>query len=724
MKLALFLWISFFFLCFCQITKAQSDYAHLWVSEPRQSWRSFPCDIEEASLTVKPHGIYTEIGMYLTFSAKSQPFSQKDSLEVGMNFTLPEGSIVHDSWLWINNEIIKADILDQWTASAIYEEIVSRRQDPSILKKISDNSYELRVFPMAAKESRKVKISYLVPAEWSSNNVTSLLPTNILNASNFPVNKVNIRVWLEEGWNNPQLLNFAGNYFKQQTDSVLGSFWEADIPGIDFKDNIGLMVQAPLNNGVYLSRFKESKVYQLVYFPNEALRESDLDNQKLAVLIDYNQAIKSRNVSTDQWLELIKLELINNLDGRDSFNVLISGLNVTQISDNWMPATKEQIELVFNDLIDNASFPNYNSLPALLGAGIKFVKQVGGGGILLFSNGTDEGKNGIANGILDDVVKAIGDDDIPINVADLQNSFFVQQYINGIRYYNNEYLYINLASLTAGVFLSSRNCCSSETQIVGRMFDELTAIRGSIDFHTTLKTGFCYERYQPGRTSTTSRNLNKPIFEVGKYNGNFPFIVDVAGELNGNIFQDLVEIEDAAVLNSDSLNQEMWVGQKIFELENSIDDNRTITEIIELSIKERVLSLYTAFLALEPSRGGEVCKDCQDESGGSTVAVDNSEELDSTIIVNIFPNPFNEVVTIEVDHDGKLHPEDLSLSVHNGAGQIVKSFSPQVFAHSSEVTFQWNGHHDDGGALPGGVYFLVLKTAKASKTMKLVYMPD
>lgn len=63
--------------------------------------------------------------------------------------------MIIDSWLWIGDEISKAMILDKWTASSIYENIVKRRKDPSILTKMSDLQYELRIFPMAGNEKEK-----------------------------------------------------------------------------------------------------------------------------------------------------------------------------------------------------------------------------------------------------------------------------------------------------------------------------------------------------------------------------------------------------------------------------------------------------------------------------------------------------------------------------------------------------------------------------------------
>ena len=76
----------------------------LKVLDPQQPWRNFPGTIEEAVLSMRPKGVYMEVGMYLTFSARGSDFSSFDTLEVELFFTLPEEAVITDSWLWVEDE--------------------------------------------------------------------------------------------------------------------------------------------------------------------------------------------------------------------------------------------------------------------------------------------------------------------------------------------------------------------------------------------------------------------------------------------------------------------------------------------------------------------------------------------------------------------------------------------------------------------------------------------
>ena len=139
--------------------------------------------IEEAVLTVRPHGIYLQYDMYLTFSAGEWQHEKGEQLEIQYFFDLPENAIVNDAWLWVGEDIMKAKIMSRWEAYQIYEEIVSRRKDPLVFYKNWGNSYELRIYPLLPEETRRIKISYLVPATWTDQYVMGNLPTDLLMAS-------------------------------------------------------------------------------------------------------------------------------------------------------------------------------------------------------------------------------------------------------------------------------------------------------------------------------------------------------------------------------------------------------------------------------------------------------------------------------------------------------------------------------------------------------------
>ena len=118
----LYTW-SLALLCVAQFGYTQTYYATTEVLDPQRPWEASVGTLEEVIYTVRPKGLFTEVGVYLTVSAEHVAYPAGRNLEAVIQFELPEGSIINDSWLWIDTVIIRADIIDRWTASTIYEDI-------------------------------------------------------------------------------------------------------------------------------------------------------------------------------------------------------------------------------------------------------------------------------------------------------------------------------------------------------------------------------------------------------------------------------------------------------------------------------------------------------------------------------------------------------------------------------------------------------------------------
>ena len=106
-------------------------------SEP--DWQDYQAQgqLDEISIIVEPQGIYTEIGFYATISQGPDASFWTDEFEIIWQFALPANTIVHDSWLWVGPDIIRADLIDFWTALETYEDIVDRNQDPSFFYRLT-----------------------------------------------------------------------------------------------------------------------------------------------------------------------------------------------------------------------------------------------------------------------------------------------------------------------------------------------------------------------------------------------------------------------------------------------------------------------------------------------------------------------------------------------------------------------------------------------------------
>ncbi|MGE5679331.1 MAG: VIT domain-containing protein [Bacillota bacterium] len=693
-------------------------YDNLTVQDPKNTWKYGRGTIEESMISIKPMGLYMEYGIYLTFSARgSYNFAATDTVEVQYYFDLPKEAIVHDLWLWVGNDIIRANILDQWTASSIYENIVKRRRDPAILFKRSQTSYELRIFPMAGNQTRKIKLTYLVPCQWLPSMVTSPLPMNLLKTSYYTP-KLNILYWPDSKWNNPRLLEYPNSQFITYNDPQYSKYLRVNVPSEAINSSVNFALDSPMKDGIYLSRHvkNDEGIYQLAYLPSQALNVQPC--RKAAILLDYDAA--KSNIPLTQVIANVKTALLANFTPRDSFNLIYSQqLSIKRASSKWIAADSSQIEKHFSALIPSL-ISTYSSMPVLLNDGISFIKENGNdASILLVSDSEQSGDYKVANTLIEDLLKNMNPR-LPVNVVDFENTAYSYYYTGGRYYYGNEYFHDNISRITNGVYKNIRTNGQTLPDMLSSVFQTLSGFISSFDLYTTLENGYCFGRFNITPLDP-SAYLNRPILQIGKYKGTFPFTVQVSGVYKSQVFSTKSTLQEPVSSTADSLLDEVWAGNYIKSLEAISQNNSTINQIVDYSIKNRVISLYTSFLALEPNDTIKACKDCLDETRFTSVKAVEVSESD-TLQMQAFPNPFNSQTVIKLRLPQSFDENNTSMKIYNVLGEVVRTFELKNPGNNRSLQLSWNGRDNNGQNVSSGIYFFVMTTQNERHSLKLLML--
>ena len=691
---------------------------NLYIRDPR-GWQGGQGTIEEATLSIRPEGSYMEVGIYLTFSDRNLLFDTGDSLEIELNFDLPEKAIVHDSWLWVEDDIIRGEIMDRWTASSIYEDIVKRRRDPSILLKEYETQYSLKIFPLFPGGTRKAKISYLVPVGWTSRQISIPLPVNLFKQSRYAIPKINLLAFLDENWKNPQILELSDQTFQQEYDPSFGDYYKANLSWNSLTTQLNFGLDAPWINGLYVDYFmtEGSGYYQMILLPSEVLDLQD-SNKKLSILIDYDTG--KTDISKSDVLSDLKNVLINSFTEKDSFNLHFSNLPIKRASEQWIAGDSIAIETTFQSILES-NISNYSNLPTLLSDGIEFIQQHGNNGSLLLLACSDQVSHfQSANNLVDDLL-ALMDPILPIHIIDFTNWNVQYQWIGNNYYYGNDYFYTNLSRLTSGDFRSLKNSGNDFFQLLKTGFESLGGFIQSFDIHTKLENGFCFGRFNQIANMNTVY-LNHPFVQIGQFNGTFPFEIEMAGIFNDQVFSKSITLQPQELTESDSLLRTIWTGLYIHDLEQENQSNDMINEILYHSLKERVLSLHSAFLCLEPSMGAEICYGCMDES--ELVGVDDRQDTadSDSVSVTAFPNPFNQTTCIKFKMPKRELIDQTQCRVYNVMGQLVRTFEVSQYSPNEWVEINWNGQNDNGLEVATGQYFFTLVTPEKRVVFKLLFM--
>ena len=679
----------------------------LWINDPNISWNWQTGRISDASLSVHPKGLYLEYGLYLTFSASSTYFDANSQLEVVLDFQLPKGAIVIDNWLWVGKDIVQGKLIDRWSASDIYEGIVNRRRDPSVLFKNSDTQYQLRVYPMKKEENRKVKINYLMPAEWLKGKIEAGIPGNLLTAS-FPAPDLYTFLWEEKGFGNP-MFNNTDILFESRTDSAFGSYKRAFIPADKLQNNLMLTLDAPLQNGIYLSVFEDQNTsyYQMALSPGAYIAQNQ--HQRILVLVDYEAGNSS--VSKSGLVANLKQQLLAGYGPDDSFNLVYSKLRVEQAFDSWKPVTAENLNAALDRL---ATESLYSNLPGIFSSAFDFIKASGGqGSVFLVTNSDNFGNYEQANALIKDL-KKMQDPLPPVYIADIQDHMLNYYYIGNRYYYGQEYLYVNLSKASSGYYKSIRD----ESSLASLLSNVTSSIEGMVtafDLYTAPADGFCYGRF--GNNNMEGFPVNRTITQIGKFFGQTPFNIYLTGLYQTRPFSQLVQVTEDQILQADTMLAKMWHGRYIGDLEKGERNNMIVQEILYESLNNRVLSMHSAFLCLEPSDTVSTCLTCRDES--RLVGIDNGMTIDSAGFVKLYPNPFRDKVTIEISTGQLTGADQVMIRIFSIAGQLVFEKTEEAVPGRTVIA-EWQGTGISGEKVPDGQYIVMIQAGQAVWSKKLI----
>ncbi len=674
----------------------------LQIINPQGWWSSYSAKIYEAELQIKPIGSYIENNLYLTIGLASPFVDNSVQLEINLDFDLPMNSMIIDSWLWIEGVPKQAEILDRWTASNIYEEIVDRRKDPSLLVKNGANQYKISIYPLKPNETRKFKITYLTPANWSKNQIVCEYPYGILKYLSENKTKLTVYAYSNLTFGNFEILNSDLN-FTEFSNTEYGSGLKTEL----FYQDLGVasIVCHDSNNSpvkVYKYGTNEEGIYQISIMPSEVI-ELESSSKKVCYLVDFDKLYVSS--SQDKILSYISSAIGNSLSEKDSFNIIFSNLELEVAFETWKSATKSNIE----EAIAGVKLSDYSNLIQLLAKGINFVKAEGGSGniVLLTNNSVFEGIDKTNQIIYD--LNTLNSNKTQIDVINYTNDYYNYYWIGNGYFYGNEYLLTNIARTNSGNYFNYYDEVGSKS-LAGFISETINSSANSsiknFDINTDLETGYCYGRINMNSDSY-GLNLNKTISQIGKYKGQFPINIEFSGEIESTSFHKEFKISESEITESDSLLETLWIGFDIMQLERESQSSDVINEIIFESVSNRILSNYTAFLCLEDSINIENPEDPENPD----IPVNSKDIKSSPNEIKAYPNPFSTNIDIYLTSKGEIQ----SLEIYNIMGQCIKSFE----IISGQKRYSWDGKNNNGSEVPEGIYLVIAKYDDKTVTFKI-----
>lgn len=689
--------------------------------------RSFGGDrmsIDSVLLEIKPRGAFAEIGMYLNFSVRETIFQgSPDSLEMHMIFKLPPESEVIDMWLWVGDSIMEAGMYDKWTANSIYEGLVKRRIDPAILYKykvlnfdswgdiepnsgVLDDHYMFRIFPIMSNLPRKAKITWLAPIEHVLSHEFSIpLPSNILNLSEREIQQCTFRYFPSDSLAIPvseDFFNFSAVNLAEGPcyEAVYQNLTASEVPSM-------LKLRRPEPKIIQATTFQAAgdgeKYFEFDF--NPALAFGLTDPKKFVFLVDFIGPINS-NLSNEEVFDGLRQHLFSTLAEGDSINFLITGLShITYIAESWVAASRQNIDSLIT-LTSERLQNQYSDIPRLMNAGLQFIDENGKKGSLVLLSGTSAhwGSTNSMN-TYNQILLESWNIRKPMHVLDFWkggNHFWIDNSL----YSGNTYLYKLLTAAFGGSFHTVRESGYQEALLD---FRAASSARFSSVSVTAQNSHFVYSTYSVFGGADQVLTFNDAFVLLGKYAGEPDFILKVVYEVNdGNLVFAEYPVNPNVIKTGDKTLPSLWAGRHLKSMYGGTQTTGIIQSIIQLSKRERVLSEYTAFLALEPGMGPIADNNFNSDPGNLIDIEDRSmEEQD----FSIQPNPASGYAEISFQLES---PEIVSVTLFNLAGAVVAQ-QDQVFYAAGECTITLHL-----STLQPGIYFCQVEIAGKRYTRKMV----
>ncbi|MCX7737655.1 MAG: T9SS type A sorting domain-containing protein [Candidatus Kapabacteria bacterium] len=606
----------FFLLVVLLLSAVENSFSlKLTVASPRTGFSRYPGTIEEMKMTLKPHGSFIEAGIFITFSPKGSIYSSdKDTLEAVLEFELDQRAFINGMWLFLNDSVyVKARLLDKWTAGYIYEGIVQRMADPSILYKKDQGQFIIKIFPLLGNSTRTVKINCFLPVEWTDSLVSSILPVNFINASFKKPEYIKVYAYPDDNFHT---VGFLDNPNVSFHDVFNPRFGEAKLGYIGFTDSTkasNFYFKHLYQDGIFANTYfgLKENFYQVMVNPKKFFNPKN--SQKVAILLDYD--LNKSNRTKLEVINSLKKVMKDYLTPLDSFNLFISNDKIYSLSDKWISASEKNIDYISNDFL-SASLGNKSNLANLLYEAAEWVNaNAVEAKILLISNTDQHGKQDTANKIGEKVNKLLKNN-IQISVCTYTEKNWVTNWIASVPYTGNDYLYAGLVYPRRGFIVKIGDVGNSVESMINSVFKSM--IGGFENFTLTISfyRGFVYDKiaYTGSQANLNSQEI---FVEFGKFEGNtfdniklpLPMKIDLTGYYRGVPYNSTFFISEDQYANYYD-NRSMWAGLWIRNME--ILRTKTLLnlyDIINKSLEYNVLSTYTAFLATEDDEKDTLLQD-------------------------------------------------------------------------------------------------------------------
>lgn len=301
-----------------------------------------PTDRSVAPLGLKSHRVDIQVTTGIAVATIEQVWRNDGArpLEATYYFPVPRGAAVIGFELEINGKMQKGELLEREKAARIYQEIVSRMVDPGLVEWMDKDLFQIKIFPVPARGTQRLKLKYAQPLEWLGNTFRMVYPLKTSRQSLTTLEDFTLTARIRH----PVPISTAMSpshkiaVAHRNGETIIG--FEGERVSLD-KDFVLFLGPSTADIGVHVLTHKkagENGFFLMTAAPREQLETKEIQGKNITFVLDTSGSM------TGEKMEQAKAALIyciERLGHDDRFDVIRFSSDVERLSSSGLIAASD-----------------------------------------------------------------------------------------------------------------------------------------------------------------------------------------------------------------------------------------------------------------------------------------------------------------------------------------------------------------------------------------------
>lgn len=130
------------------------------------------------ALDIVSHTVHVTVNNGIAVTDVEQVFLNREDrpVEALYLFPVPNGASVANFSMWIGGKEMVGEVLEKQRARQIYESYKQTRRDPGLLEQTDFKTFEMRIFPIAARAEQRIALTYYQELDFDHDRATYVYP--------------------------------------------------------------------------------------------------------------------------------------------------------------------------------------------------------------------------------------------------------------------------------------------------------------------------------------------------------------------------------------------------------------------------------------------------------------------------------------------------------------------------------------------------------------------